>query len=101
MEEEIAVKIQTKAVHAGDRKKPGSAVPTATPISTATAFTYDTMEELDRIFGREKAFSDPEGSHATTRSAQHRLPGLISSVVRKFGTNPARPASPATWHLLQ
>src|SRR6266571_7013852 len=53
MEEEIAVKIQTKAVHAGDRKKPGNAVPTATPISTATAFTYDTMEELDRIFGRE------------------------------------------------
>ena len=53
MEEEIAVKIQTKAVHAGDRKKPGPAVPTATPISTATAFTYDTMEELDRIFGRE------------------------------------------------
>jgi cystathionine beta-lyase/cystathionine gamma-synthase len=47
------VKIQTKAVHAGDRKKPGTAVPTATPISTATAFTYDTMEELDRIFGRE------------------------------------------------
>src|SRR6202171_6260933 len=53
MEEEIAVKIQTKAVHAGDRKKPGSAVPTTTPISTATAFTYDRMEELDRIFGRE------------------------------------------------
>ena len=47
------MKIQTKAVHAGDRKKPGSAVPTSTPISTATAFTYDKMEELDRIFGRE------------------------------------------------
>ena len=53
MEEEIAVKIQTTAVHAGDRKKPGPAVPTTTPICTATAFTYDSMEELDRIFGRE------------------------------------------------
>jgi cystathionine beta-lyase/cystathionine gamma-synthase len=53
MEKEIAVKIHTTAVHAGDRKKPGPAVPTTTPISTATAFTYDTMEELDRIFGRE------------------------------------------------
>ena len=53
MEEEIAVKIHTKAVHAGDRKKPGPAIPTTTPICTATAFTYDKMEELDRIFGRE------------------------------------------------
>jgi cystathionine beta-lyase/cystathionine gamma-synthase len=53
MEKEIAVKIHTTAVHAGDRKKPGPAVPTTTPISTATAFTYDKMEELDRIFGRE------------------------------------------------
>jgi cystathionine beta-lyase/cystathionine gamma-synthase len=53
MEEEIAVKINTKAVHAGDRKKPGPAVPTTTPIYTATTFAYEKMEELDRIFGRE------------------------------------------------
>jgi cystathionine gamma-synthase/methionine-gamma-lyase len=47
------VQIHTKAVHAGDRKKPGPAVPTTTPIYTATTFAYETMEELDRIFGRE------------------------------------------------
>jgi cystathionine beta-lyase/cystathionine gamma-synthase len=47
------VQIHTKAVHAGDRKKPGPAVPTTTPIYTATTFAYEKMEELDRIFGRE------------------------------------------------
>jgi cystathionine gamma-synthase/methionine-gamma-lyase len=47
------VQIHTKAVHAGDRKKPGPAVPTTTPIYNATTFAYENMEELDRIFGRE------------------------------------------------
>jgi cystathionine beta-lyase/cystathionine gamma-synthase len=53
VEEEIDVQIHTKAVHAGDRKKPGPAVPTTTPIYTASTFAYEKMEELDRIFGRE------------------------------------------------
>ena len=47
------MQIHTKAVHAGDRKKPGPAVPTTTPIYTATTFAYEKFEELDRIFGRE------------------------------------------------
>src|SRR5262249_11261420 len=49
----IAMQIHTKAVHAGDRKKAVPAVPTTTPIYTATTFAYEKMEELDRIFGRE------------------------------------------------
>jgi cystathionine beta-lyase/cystathionine gamma-synthase len=48
------VKIQTKAVHAGDRKPPGPHVPVTTPIHTATSYFYPTMEELDRIFAREQ-----------------------------------------------
>ena len=47
------MKIQTKAVHAGDRKKAGAHVPVTTPIFTASSYFYDSMEELDRIFGRE------------------------------------------------
>jgi cystathionine beta-lyase/cystathionine gamma-synthase len=47
------MQIHTKAVHAGDRKKPGPAIPTTTPITTATTFAYETMEQLDRIFGGE------------------------------------------------
>lgn len=50
------MKIHTKAVHAGDRKrKPASHVPVTTPIYTAASFFYESMEQLDRVFGREEA----------------------------------------------
>ena len=48
------MKIQTKAVHAGDRKKTGAHVPATTPIYTASSYFYDSMEELDRVFGQEE-----------------------------------------------
>jgi cystathionine beta-lyase/cystathionine gamma-synthase len=48
------VKIDTKAVHAGDRKKLGRHVPVTTPIYTAASFFYENLEDLDRIFGREE-----------------------------------------------
>jgi cystathionine beta-lyase/cystathionine gamma-synthase len=53
MEKEM--KIQTKAVHAGDRKKPGDAIPVTTPIYMASSYAYDSMERLDRIFAQEEA----------------------------------------------
>jgi cystathionine gamma-synthase/methionine-gamma-lyase len=49
------LKIHTKAVHAGDRKKPGDFIPVTTPIYTASAYSYSSMEQLDRIFGQEEA----------------------------------------------
>jgi cystathionine gamma-synthase/methionine-gamma-lyase len=49
------LKIHTQAVHAGDRKKPGPAIPVTTPIHTASSYFYDSMEQLDRIFGQEEA----------------------------------------------
>ena len=48
------MKIHTKAVHSGDRKKAGRHIPVTTPIHTASSFYYDSMEELDRIFAREE-----------------------------------------------
>jgi cystathionine beta-lyase/cystathionine gamma-synthase len=47
------MRIETKAIHAGDRKKPGPAVPVTTPIHTAASYFYDDMEQLDRVFARE------------------------------------------------
>ncbi|MGE5644513.1 MAG: trans-sulfuration enzyme family protein [Acidobacteriota bacterium] len=47
--------LYTKAVHAGDRKKPGRFVPVTTPIYTASTYLYDEMAELDRVFGREES----------------------------------------------
>jgi cystathionine gamma-synthase/methionine-gamma-lyase len=48
------MKIHTKAVHTGDRKKTGRHVPVTTPIHTASSFFYDDMEQLDRIFAQEE-----------------------------------------------
>ncbi|HUK16258.1 MAG TPA: aminotransferase class I/II-fold pyridoxal phosphate-dependent enzyme [Bryobacteraceae bacterium] len=48
------MKIHTKAVHAGDRKKASEALPVTTPIYTASSYAYDSMERLDRVFGQEE-----------------------------------------------
>lgn len=50
------MKIASKAVHAGDRKRqPGSSIPVATPIHTASSYFYESAEQLDRVF----AFEEP------------------------------------------
>jgi cystathionine beta-lyase/cystathionine gamma-synthase len=46
---------ETQVVHAGDRKRKGSAaVPSTTPIHLATTYFYETSETLDRVFGHEE-----------------------------------------------
>lgn len=49
------MKIESKLVHCGDRKKAGNYTPVSTPIYTAASYFYDSMDQLDRIFGREEA----------------------------------------------
>jgi cystathionine gamma-synthase/methionine-gamma-lyase len=49
------LQIHSKAVHAGDRKKLGPHIPTSTPIYTASSYVYESMAQLDRIFGQEEA----------------------------------------------
>lgn len=48
------MKIHTKAVHTGDRKKPANHIPITTPIHTASSFFYESMEQLDRVFARDE-----------------------------------------------
>ncbi len=48
------MKFESKTVHAGDRKKAGNFVPVTTPIYTASSYAYESMDQLDRIFGREE-----------------------------------------------
>ena len=49
------MKPESKAVHWGDRqRKPGNYIPATTPIFTATTYSYDSMEDLDRVFAGEK-----------------------------------------------
>jgi cystathionine gamma-synthase/methionine-gamma-lyase len=48
------LQIQSKAVHAGDRKKLGVHVPVTTPIYASSSYSYESMEQLDRIFGQQE-----------------------------------------------
>lgn len=51
---EEKVKLHTKVVHAGDRGRNGAHVPVTTPIYASSSFFYDSMEQLDRVFGGEE-----------------------------------------------
>jgi cystathionine gamma-synthase/methionine-gamma-lyase len=54
MEEKISpARMQTRAVHTGDRKKLAGFVPVTTPIYTASSFIYKDVEDLDKVFARE------------------------------------------------
>jgi cystathionine beta-lyase/cystathionine gamma-synthase len=48
MEEKM--KLETRAVHAGDRKRTGSWTPVTTPIHTATSYFYEDIADLDKAF---------------------------------------------------
>jgi cystathionine beta-lyase/cystathionine gamma-synthase len=48
------MKFESKAVHSGDRKKAGDFIPVTTPIYAAASYFYDSMDRLDRVFGREE-----------------------------------------------
>ncbi len=47
------MKLETLAVHAGDRKKLGDYIPVTTPIFSAASFSYERIEDLDRVFADE------------------------------------------------
>jgi cystathionine gamma-synthase/methionine-gamma-lyase len=48
------MKLETLAVHAGDRKNAGDYIPVTTPIYGASSYIYDRIEDLDRVFADEK-----------------------------------------------
>lgn len=48
------MKLSTLAVHAGDRIKPGDYIPVTTPIYGAASYVYESVEDLDRVFGGER-----------------------------------------------
>ncbi len=48
------MKIQTRAVHAGDRRKPQTQIPVATPVHFAASWINASQAEQDRIFAAEE-----------------------------------------------
>src|SRR5713226_2260390 len=47
--------IATQLVHTGERGAPPEGKPTSTPIYASATFTYESMEEIDKVFAGEKA----------------------------------------------
>ncbi len=71
------MKIETKAVHAGDRKKPATAIPVTTPIYGATTYLYESTAQLDRVMGREEqGFSYGRYDNPTTAALEELMTEL-------------------------
>jgi cystathionine beta-lyase/cystathionine gamma-synthase len=71
------VKIHTKVVHAGDRKKAGPYIPVTTPIHTASSYFYESMGQLDRVFGQEeKGFSYSRYENPTSAALEELVAAL-------------------------
>jgi len=75
------MKIETKAVHAGDRKpnslKPGGFIPSTTPIYNASTYIYESTAQLDQIMGREeKGFSYARYDNPTNVALEELLTAL-------------------------
>jgi len=79
--------LHTKAVHAGDRQKAPSQIPVTTPIYTAASYISGSMEELDRVMGRQapgysygrydnptNAALEEQRGRSKTASARWRVP---------------------------
>ncbi len=71
------MKIHTKVVHAGDRKKAGPYIPVTTPIHTASSYFYESMGQLDRVFGQEeKGFSYSRYENPTSAALEELVAAL-------------------------
>jgi cystathionine beta-lyase/cystathionine gamma-synthase len=68
------MKIETKAVHWGDRRRKANGfTPTATPIYASSSFIYGSVEQLDRVLGREEEGASYARYDNPTRAALEEL----------------------------
>jgi cystathionine beta-lyase/cystathionine gamma-synthase len=67
------MKLDSKTVHWADRRKAGAYIPSTTPIYTATSYVYDSMEDLDKVFGLELEGPSYARYDNPTRSALEEL----------------------------
>jgi cystathionine beta-lyase/cystathionine gamma-synthase len=67
------MKIESKTVHWGDRRKTGAFIPVTTPIYASSSYAYESMEQLDRIFAMEEEGPSYARYDNPTRSALEEL----------------------------
>jgi len=66
--------ITTQVVHGGERHELPEGRPVATPIYASATFTYDSMEEIDRVFGGDKA------GYIYTRHGNPTVDALVDAI---------------------
>ncbi len=67
--------LSTQVVHAGERKQAPEGRPVATPIYASSAFTYDSMEEVDKVFSGEA------GDYVYTRYGNPTIAALEDALI--------------------
>ena len=69
--------IQTRAVHAGERKKNLNFTPVSTPIWPTVGYLYEDMDEMDAILGNEKdGFVYPRYASPTVSAVEEAIASL-------------------------
>ena len=75
--------IFTKAVHCGDRRKPGPHIPVTTPVTMAASYIYESMQQLDDVFAA------PDSGYCYARydnPTNSGLEELVTSLENGHGT---------------
>jgi len=75
--------METKAVHAGDRRQASSIIPVTTPIYTASSYFYESTAQLDRVFSHEEDGYAYARYHNPTNAA---LEELLASLENGYGS---------------
>jgi cystathionine gamma-synthase/methionine-gamma-lyase len=91
------MKIQTKAVHAGDRRKPQTQIPVSTPVHFAASWINESQAEQDRIFAAEqKGYAYSRYSNPTSDALEE----LITSLENGHGSLACASGMTALQHAL-
>lgn len=70
-------RLDTRAVHAGERARPGTYTPTSTPIHRTSTFLYDSAEEVDAVFaGAEAGFIYSRLANPTVQALESAVAAL-------------------------
>lgn len=71
------MKMNTRAVHAGDRKQAAPYIPSTTPVHFSSSYTYASVETLDRVFGNEiEGYAYARYDNPTTAALQELMTSL-------------------------
>lgn len=72
-----ALRARTRSVHAGKDFGTGAAMPTASPIHVATAYSYETTDELDAVFADNSVgYVYSRYGNPTVRAFEHAIAAI-------------------------